>query len=304
MKQLLLFITLLAPLSAMAQVFNVKSVEKVALPSEGKVVAAISPDGSKLLLTDDAQRGLESYDLATGQAKTLTTAAGAGYDAAYTADGKTIVYRETSFTPLRMTALKSVNAETGESTELVPATRDLQGVRVKGATASIMNAGKHKAVALKAKQTKLEAVDAEVPVLGISNRQLIISDGSGSRILSPNGQQYSYIWPSISPDGQKILYYVGGIGAFVCDLNGENVKSLGVIRAPKWYDDNTVVGMLDKDDGLVIKSSSIIAKTLDGDSQTLTDASVIAQYPMPSSKGGKIAFSTPDGKAYIINVSK
>ena len=107
-----------------------------------------------------------------------------------------------------------------------------------------------------------------------------------------------------SPDGQKVLYYVCGVGAFVCDLNGKNIKSLGTLRAPKWYDDNIVIGMNDQDNGEVVVSSAIVATTLDGTQQTLTDNSVIAQYPKPAPKAGKIAFTTPAGQAYIINVSK
>lgn len=296
MKHLLFTLAVCLPLTAAAQVFNVRSVDKVTLPGEGKVVAAISPDGSHLLLTGETNRGLESFDLKTGQTKTLTTAQGAGYDVRYAPDGKTIVYHETSFTPLRMTALKSINPETGAAREITPASRDLQGFTLNGTNASVVRAGKLKAYSLNG----LKAVAA--PTLSISNRQLMMSKGGKAKVFSPNGTQYSYLWPSISPDGQKVLYYVCGKGAYVCDLSGKNVQPLGMMRAPKWYDNNTVVGMLDTDDGEVITSSAIIAATLSGQHQTLTDATVIAQYPKPCAQAGKIAFSTPAGEAYIINL--
>ena len=95
---------------------------------------------------------------------------------------------------------------------------------------------------------------------------------------------------------------MSGDAAYVSDLNGTNVKRLGVLRAAKWLDNNTVVGMVDTDDGYVYTSSSIVAMTLDGQSQTLTDDSVIAMYPQVAT--GKIAFSTPTGEAYIINYTK
>ena len=69
-----------------------------------------------------------------------------------------------------------------------------------------------------------------------------------------------------------------------------------------WYDDNTVVGMLDLDDGELVYASTIVAATLDGTTQVLTDESTIAMYPHAAA--GKIAFSTPAGEAYIINVTK
>ncbi len=132
---------------------------------------------------------------------------------------------------------------------------------------------------------------------------MLTRDGKTS-VFSPNGQEFSYIWQSISPDATKALYFVCGVGAFVCDLDGNNIKSLGMVRAPQWYDDNTIVGMQDVDDGEFILSSTVVAVTLDGTLQTLTDDSVIAMYPYASSATGKIAFSTPAGEAYIINVNK
>ena len=60
--------------------------------------------------------------------------------------------------------------------------------------------------------------------------------------------------------------------------------------------------MKDTDDGHTITASAIVAKTLQGKTQTLTDASVIAMYPYASSESKKIVFSTLDGEAFIINV--
>ena len=48
-------------------------------------------------------------------------------------------------------------------------------------------------------------------------------------------------------------------------------------------------------------SSSIVAATLYGVRQTLTDNSVIAMYPYTN--GEKIAFSTANGEAYVININ-
>ena len=61
--------------------------------------------------------------------------------------------------------------------------------------------------------------------------------------------------------------------------------------------------MNDKDNGEVVTSSSIVAVTLDGTRQTLTDSSVIAMYPYASLNGEKIAFTTSNGEAYIININ-
>ncbi len=285
-----------------AQVFNVASLVPVQLPEDvGTKVVAISGQGDFILLTTDNNSGLTKLDLNTGKAQNITQAAGAGYDARVSPDGKRVVYRENSFTPrhLRMVSLRSINLESGQHKELVAPTRSLQGVALNNQAALPVTRGQ---VAAKGFEGKVSAKNAVV--LSINNRQLMISRNGKTSNLSPNGKDKSYLWPSLSPDGTKILYYVGAEGAFVCNLDGSHVKPLGMMRAPQWWDDSTVVGMYDQDDGEFVYASRIVATNLKGDKQTLTPDSLIAMYPKVSAQAGKIAFSTPNGKAYIINVTK
>ena len=300
MKKFFLAMALCVGFSGMAAVFSVGSNDKVNAPSRpDATVVGISPAGDYLLLSTVANKGLQKFDLATSQVQTLTDAAGAGLDAKISQDGNTIVYRETSYTSnhLRKVAVKQLNLATGEQKQLVDPSRDVQGVAVSATSAMVVNKGK-----LSTKAIGTAKADKSTPMLSIKNRQLMLTRNGKTSVFSPNGKQYSYIWESVSPDGSKALYYVCGVGAFVCDLDGNHVKALGQLRAPVWYDNNTVVGMHDIDDGHSIVSSEIVAATLDGDRQVLTDESVIAMYPQASAASGKIAFSTPAGEAYIINV--
>ena len=198
-----------------------------------------------------------------------------------------------------MVSLRSINLGSGQSRELVAPTRNLQGVGINNQAALPVTRGQVTAKGFEGKVSDKNGV-----VLSINNRQLMISRNGKTRNLSPNGKDKSYLWPSLSPDGTKILYYVGAEGAFVCNLDGSNVKPLGMMRAPQWWDDATVVGMYDQDDGEFVYASRIVATNLKGDKQSLTPDSLIAMYPKVSAQAGKIAFSTPDGKAYIINVTK
>ena len=198
-----------------------------------------------------------------------------------------------------MVSLRSINLESGQHKELVAPTRSLQGVALNNQAALPVTRGQ---VAAKGFEGKVSAKNAVV--LSINNRQLMISRNGKTSNLSPNGKDKSYLWTSLSPDGTKILYYVGAEGAFVCNLDGSHVKPLGMMRAPQWWDDSTVVGMYDQDDGEFVYASRIVATNLKGDKQTLTPDSLIAMYPKVSAQAGKIAFSTPNGKAYIINVTK
>ena len=301
MKHLLLTMALCLPIAVSAQVLSVKSVEKVPIPVDtDNAVAAISPGGDYILLTTSTHRGLKKFDLATGETTTLTEAEGAGYGATVTADGKTIVYRETSFTPqhLKMTALKSISTVTGAKRELAPAQRMLQGYRLDGNAAAVISKGKMRVRSLNGAK-----IVATPPTLSLTqNHQMQLTRNGKTTLLAPNGKNVRYIWPSLSPDGTKVLYYVSGVGCFVCDLNGNNVKPMGQLRAAKWYDNTTIVGMNDQDNGEYVTSSSIIAKTLSGAEQKLTSDEIIAQYPQVSPSSRKIAFETPSGEAYIINL--
>ena len=300
MKKVLLALSVCMSLTTFAQVLDVKSISKIDIAeSSENVIAGISPTGEYLLLTSASNNGLAKYDLATGETTTITDAKGAGFNAQISSDGNTVIYRETSFTSkkLRQNALKCTNLLTGQTRTLIEPTRNLQTFYLDNNSVVAINNSKLQVKSIGPKQNL-----SSKPTLFIKDTQLMISDSKGVRNLSPNGTQYSYLWPSVSPDGSKILYYVAGVGAFVCDIDGSNIKSLGIIRAAKWYNDDVVVGMRDEDNGEIVTASQIVASTLDGMQQILTDNSTIAMYPYTAGND-KIVFSTPQGDAYIINLN-
>ncbi|MBR1804733.1 MAG: hypothetical protein IJ775_07540 [Muribaculaceae bacterium] len=302
MRNVLLAMAVGVTFSGMAQILNVSSIEKVNIPeNRDNVVAAISPQGDYLLLTSTSNKGLTKFDLSTQQTSVVTTDEGAGFDVMITSDGKNIIYRETSFTPnhLRKVALKAKNMTTGAQQVLVAPTRDLEGAAIQGATALAVDGGRLSARALNGTATVTSR-----PVLSIKNRQLMITENGQTRLFSPMGTDHSYLWASISPDGSKVVYFIAGNGTWVCDINGENSRRIGVLRAPQWLNNGVIVGMYDEDDGEFIYASKIIAADLNGNQQTLTGDNVVAMYPHASATGYKIAFSTPAGEAYIINVNK
>lgn len=297
MRKILFALALGFSMSAMAQVMNVTSIEKVNLPEKASV-AAISPQGDYLLLTSATNQGLTKLDLTTGQTQSLSTAPSAGHNVKISPDGQTVIYRESSFNDkhLRMSSLKSVNLGTGASQVLVKPTRDLQGYSINATSAGAVTNGKFSKKAIGSAKAQ------NLPVLSINKGKLMITINGKTRQLSPNGSQFSYMWASLSPDGKQVLYYQAAHGTYVCDLDGKNVRKIGKMRAPVWYDDNTIVGMMDLDDGELIYASTIIAATLDGKTQALTDDTTIAMYPHATA--GKIVFSTPAGEAFIIHVTK
>jgi len=296
MKKVLLALAVCVSFSGMAQLVNVGSIEKVNIPESAvNKVAAISPAGDYLLITTDYNKGLTKFDLSTGATQVLTQASGAGFDTKISNDGLNVVYREKSVkNRLHKTAVKSKNLATGNEQQLVKPTRNLQAVTIDGNTAVTVNNGKLNKKAIADGKAQVSA-----PVLSTKNFKLYITRNGKTTEFMPAGN-YRYIWASMSPDATKALFYCSDKGAYVCNVDGSGLKALGDIQAPKWMGNDMIVGMNTTDNGEVFTSSEIVLVDLNGTKQVLTGDDVIAMYPLPANK--KIAFSTPTGEAYIINL--
>lgn len=301
MKKILLSAAvLMASFLASAQLVQVAGTTEISTP-DGMIVAipTISPDGNFVVVSDAGSDALTRINLADG-ATTVVTRNGNGHDVAISADGSRIVFRQNSVNRnhLRMTALKSVDLTSGRETELVAPTRRLStGVAMAGNSVTAVENGRAKARNLAGGSA------VKAPVVSINYGHLDYTADGRTVTLDPQGRG-SYLWPALSPDGTKIVYYLAGRGCFVCDTDGSNVRALGMLRAAKWLDNNTVVGMNDVDDGEFITSSSIIASDLEGTRQVLTSEDVIALYPSASADGSKVAFTTPEGKLFVISLIK
>lgn len=302
MKKIIIALSLVWTMAGQAQIMQVSSIEPLNV-SQGKdkvmQAVAISPQGDYLLLSTDTKQGLVKWDLTTHAATTVTDDEGAGSDVNISNDGRHIVYGEVTYKDKRRhQAVKSIDLTNGKKQTLVKATRNQQGFAVENGTAATVTDGKVKLHSLQKGATQA----MERPILSRYHLKLYITRNGETTMLAPNGTNEHYIWASLSPDGKRVLYYVSGRGTYVCDIDGSHVTAMGNLTAPKWWDNNTIVGMDEVDDEYTITASSIVARTLDGQEQTLTGSEVIATYPQPSSQSGKIAFSTPDGKIYLITV--
>lgn len=301
MKKLLISALLLCSGALSYAQLNVASIEQVTLPEGVQAnMATISPDGSFVVLSRQDVSGLHKLDLSSSQLTTISEN-GSTFGLQISADGQTVVYREKSFKKrLSYVTLKSTNLSTGKTKTLVKATRNLQGFDVVGSQVLSVNKGKVSTKSLDGSKT------VAAPVASIQNGALYVTFNGQSTNISPQGtQNQSYLWPSISPDGTKVLYYLARHGAYVCNLDGSNPVALGEIRAPKWYDDATVVGMNDYDDSENIISSKIVAIGVDASNyQELTNDASLATYPTVSADGSKISYTTPAGELYIINITK
>ena len=277
MKQLFFLIAaiVLGFVTASAQIFEVLSMQKldINLDTDVKVVA-MSPKGDYILVTSGSNKGLWRYAFSTNQTTIITNAEGAGYNVQVAEDGQEIIYRETKIeNNLRTNNIVRMNLNNTKRSVIAYSQRDLQKMVLSNYATSVT----------------------------IEDQKIILMQNGKETILTPNGDEHSYIWPSISPDGTKLCYYVSGVGCYVSNIDGSNPQYIARdCRAAKWYNNNTLVAMADEDDGYFITASSIVVYTLDGQYQELTSKEILAMYPQVSS--GKITFSTVKGETYLLNV--
>lgn len=292
-----------AILSAGARTLTVESIERVNTPADQPIVeAVISPDGKFAIVSEGARAGLSRVDFANGEVKKVTDN-GSLLGLQITSDGQNVVYRQRTINKkyLSETSLQSTNLATGKTTQIVKATRDFNGFSVdKNNVVSSATGitGKTKAKAKALGTTKATNATS----VGIHRGHLVVTVNGQSNVIDPQGRG-SYLWPSLSPDGSKIVYYKAQSGCFVCDLDGSNAKALGYLQAAKWLDNEMIVGMEPYDDGTNITASTVVATDLAGNKQRLTDSEVIAMYPSASADGSKIAFTDTTGNLYIIKIA-
>ena len=274
-KIILLGVVCTISMLASAQLLEIVSTKQLTTPrNEELKVAGFSPKGDYVLLTNDVNKGLLHYNLATDNVTTITEADGAGWAVKISTDGTNIVYRERY-----MTAEKLMK----------------HNILEYNLTA------KKKAMVAKEQRNLNKLVVANNSVSINENLHMVLTKDGKSTILTPNGENEAYNWASLSPDGQKILYYVSGKGCYTCDLNGRDIHYIALdCRAPQWYDNNIIIGMHDEDNGKWITASAIVAYSLQGEKQILVNKETIAIYPYTAD--GKIAFSTAAGKVYVMNV--
>ena len=274
MKKVYLFLALAIPMMASAQLLEVTSTERVAQNTDAKV-AAFSPTGDYLLLTNTSNQGLQRFDLASKQVTPITSAEGAGYNVQIAQNGNEVVYREV--------------------------VTDAKQVRTSNVVRHNFETAKRQTVAKNQRTLVAMVAETERPSFSVKDQQLMITENGVTRVFSPNGEQYSYHWASLSPNGKKVSYYVSAVGCFVCDIDGSNVQFIAhSCYAPIWYNDNILIASDTKDNGEVILESAIVAYSLDGKKQVLTNGNQIAVFPQATA--GKIAYSTSEGEIYVMNI--
>lgn len=283
MKKKLVLLTIgLASMGLYAQKIEVTNVRKLDVPLiEYPAHAKFNPEGDKITYTSTNYTGLYLFDLTTLQQRMLSEKKGAGYGVDfYNAD---IYFKEDSIANgRRYKQFKKFVAAQKIIKPISSPQRDMKEIQKIDES-------------LKSKKSTLS-------VYG-ENLQIIIDRNGSKEIFDPIKDNSGYIWVSLSPSEDKVLFTALSKGTFVCNLDGSELIELGNLNAPSWYNKDYIIGMNDIDDGENILTSTIVMKHLQTISEFLvSDSSQKAFYPAVSQSTGQVAYHTEKGNIYIMNI--
>ena len=259
-----------------------------------------SPDGKSIYYTSSDFNGIWEYSTETRVARNITTDPRSGFAFAISDDGSKLAYRRTvreAGEADRIQEIAVADLRDGASSVLASGS-DLS------APVFIRNEVSY-AVDSKTQHLPTQAVSAGIVILGIENTKISVSQSGRKSLFDPFGNG-SYVWASLSPDGQRILAYEMNKGTFTCTPDGKEIVLLGRRDAPCWtHDGKWIVFMDDKDDGQKLLSSRIMAISSDGKEQiALTTDNGVALYPHCSPTENKVVYCTADGTLNVLSYTE
>lgn len=292
------FVFMLIASALFAQNISVVSSEKLTEAAEGRFYhPAASPSGSMVLLTSDGFTGLWLLDLRTGNISQLNNHTGAGYNPVFTADEQNIIFRKDDYTQkIKYSSIISQSLSSLSETVIEPNGRNISEAVILPDGAGAFT--KDDILRSTNASNSVSSSARSYPVVFIENGAMAVYSGGSKKLLKPLGEG-NYIWPSVSPDGTKLLFTAAGKGTFVSDLNGNIISNLGYANAPKFSPDGKyVVYMNDKDDGHRLTASDIYVIKADGTGRTqITSGGQMEIYPAWLGTN-KIIYGTAEGIIY------
>lgn len=251
---------------------------------------------NSILMTSQNYKGLWIKDLSANNLTKITDASGAGYNPVISNKTKKIYFKENQFVNgRRNSSLNSFDTNTDQKNviersakSLIPYTSNSQrGFLQKGNNYSILNYENN--------EQKSEEV-----IVFIEDCDIVLLTNGQRKVLRPFGKR-SYIWPSISPDGTKLLFTCAGKGSYISDLEGNIITDLGYANYPSWSNDGEwILCMIDKDDGLQTISSDLEIIKSDGSIRTkLTQTDdKMEMYPSWGKTKNELVYNTEKGIIY------
>lgn len=258
-----------------------------------------SADDQEVIFSSENYKGLYRYDLVTKSFSVITEEAGAGYNP-LVLDDETILYRTTKYKKGRkFHSLFSKDLKTNNETELVREERNLRLPNQHLGNNILYRINDHTEAhffssdkLLKGQATK--AVYSE-------NSELRLIEEDRTTILNPLGKGV-YVWESLSPDGNKVMFTFGGKGTYICDLEGNILDHIAEAHYPRFSPDGKFISyMVDIDNGYNYVSSDIFVYSLSSkESFQITNTNdQIEMFAEWSNDSSQLVYHTIEGKIII-----
>lgn len=291
-----------------AQNFSVQKIIQITSTDEGTFThPKMSADGSKIFFSGANFKGLYLHNLSTQKLTMLTDKPGAGYQFCIAPGGDKVYYRTHEYVGTkRYYSLIGQDINDGVKQIIEQRKRILSTPRISnsGNLTYVVDARLETKEINESPDNTLFAAKQERSVY-IRNRMIALYVDDQEKLLQPLGQGI-YLWPSLSPDGSKLLFTKAGDGTYVSDLEGNIIAEIGYANAPGWSPDGDwIVYMKDEDDGHVFTASDIFVSSLDGTEKfQITDTpEQIELYPDWGKDISQIVYETMDGVIYLAELS-
>ncbi|NCQ18088.1 MAG: hypothetical protein COZ80_11945 [Ignavibacteria bacterium CG_4_8_14_3_um_filter_37_9] len=291
-----------------AQSISVKESKEISIPEAGEHFFPRFASGDSLIyFTRSYYKGILSFNLFSKDLKNITAEPGSGFEYQFTDDGSKIFYRTDTYqNGKKYSDIKTIDLRTNKIEFIENGKRNLSTPKILKSGDCIFKQDADITVNNKLKKTMQLNIIPQDTLLFYSDNNLILLINGLKKTFNPLGDG-SYLWSSLSPNKEKILFTFMGKGTYVTDLDGNVVLELGYANAPKWSSDGKWIAyMEDKDDGVQVISSEIFLLSVDGKEKIqLTESKEIhEQFPEWSPNMKSIVCHTSDGKIILLSLEK
>lgn len=258
-----------------------------------------SADDKKVIFSSDNYKGLYKYDLVTKTSSVITEEDGAGYNP-LVLDDETILYRTTNYKKGRkFHSLFSKDIKTNNETELVREERNLR-LPNQHLGSNVLYRIDDRTEAHSFSSDKLLKGQATKAVYS-ENGELRLIEDDRTTILNPLGKGV-YVWESMSPDGNMVMFTLGAKGTYICDLEGNILDRIAEAHYPRFSPNGKYISyMVDTDDGHNYLSSDIYVYSLSSkESYQITNTDdQIEMFAEWSNESNQLVYHTLEGKIII-----